>query len=447
MARNLIKSAEAIKQAIKAAGSKSTRLSDGDGLYLLINPPGAQRPAWRFDYTFQTKRNTISFGTFPDSSLALARRKAQAAREQLAEGIDPSALKKTKRAEQKAEAEAQQRIEKGLPPANSLREIAKLFHDHKATPDSNGMAEWSPDYAKKFLQRMERNVLPWLGDRVIGTITWREVLACCERPQEAGKRELAHTLRMYCDQIWTYALKRELVELNVAKQLDGMLKPVNSRNMSAIIEPARVADLVLGITTYNGSLVTRTALLMSLLTFQRPFNIRTAEWAEVNLEAGTWTIPTAKMKGSAEQKLNGRAHVVPLARQLVKALRELKPLTDHRRYLFPSERGNDRPMSENTVNLALRAMGFSAEEMVAHGFRATARTLLAERVKINGRPVNEAWIEAQLAHEKAGPLGSAYDRAKFIEQRVVLMQKWADYIDGLRKKPAKADEGHDQEVA
>ena len=435
MPRNLITTVEAIRKAAKAASTGgSKRLLDGDGLYLLLFADGGSSHGWRFDYSFEGKRKTISFGTYPDTGLALARKKAEAARAMLAEGINPSEVKKAQRAEYRAGAETQDRIGKGLPPLNSLHDVAMRFHDHKATPDAKGIAEWSPAYALKFKQRMEKNVFPWLGDRLISTITWREVLACCERPQEAGKRELAHTLRMYCDQVWTYALKRELVELNVVKQLNGMLKPVVARNMSALIEPARVADLVLGIAVYAGALTTRTALLMSLLTFQRPYNIRTAEWAEVDLDAATWTIPTAKMKGSAEQKLNGRDHIVPLAKQLVKALQVLHSLTGHGKYLFPSERGNERPMSENTINLALRAMGFSSEEMVAHGFRATARTLLAERVKIKGRPVNEAWIEAQLAHEKAGPLGSAYDRAKFIEQRVVLMQAWADYIDGLRKQ-------------
>lgn len=437
MPRNLISSVEFIKKAAKQANGMRLRVSDGDGLYLLLNADGGSH-GWRFDYTFAAKRKTISFGTFPDTTLAIARRKADEARQLLADNINPSDIKKAQRAERKAEVEAERRQEKGLPALNSLRDVAIRFHDHKSTPDANGLAEWSAPYALKFKQRMEKNVFPWLGDRQIGTITWREVLQCCERPQEAGRRELAHTLRMYCDQVWTYALKRELVELNVVKQLDGMLKPVVSRNMSAIIEPARVGDLVLGIDVYTGSLITRTALLMGLLTFQRPFNIRSAEWAEVDLDAAIWTIPTAKMKGTAEQKLNGRDHVVPLAKQLVKALRLLHPVTGHGKYLFPSERGNERPMSENTVNLALRAMGFSSEEMVGHGFRATARTILAERVKIKGKRIPPEWIEALLGHEKKGPLGSAYDRTMYMEERPLVNQAWADYLDSLRKRPAKA---------
>lgn len=283
---------------------------------------------------------------------------------------------------------------------------------------------------------MELNVYPWLGDKPIREITWRELLEVCERPQNAGKRELAHTLRMYCDQVWQFALQRELVELNVAKQLAGMLKPVTSRRMSAILDPKQVASLVRGIDEYNGSMTTRVALMLSLHTFQRPFNIRTAQWAHIDLDAATWVVPSALMKGSAEQKLNGRDHVVPLSTQMVAALRELKPLTDRRAYVFPSQRGQGRPMSENTVNVALRALGFGKDELVAHGLRATARTLLAERVRVHGMPVNEAWIEAQLAHEKKGPLGDAYDRAKFIEQRVMLMQAWSDYLDSLRELQA-----------
>jgi integrase len=203
--------------------------------------------------------------------------------------------------------------------------------------------------------------------------------------------------------------------------------------MSAIVEPDKVSDLMRAIAGYHGQPVTRTALLLSALLFQRPGNMRQMEWSEVDLGAGMWTIPSQKMKRKKLEKQNGRPHLVPLARQAVVALTDLQPLTGRSRYVFPAVVSAKRPMSENTVRVALRRLGFDNETMSPHGFRAMARTMLVERLDIHPDV-----IEAQLAHGKAGPLGAAYDRAEFLDQRRKMMQAWATYLDELEKRPAGA---------
>jgi integrase len=198
--------------------------------------------------------------------------------------------------------------------------------------------------------------------------------------------------------------------------------------MAAILEPAKVGELMRAIHSYTGQPATRTALVLSALLFQRPGNIRQMEWAWIDADNAMLTIPSQDMKRRIHQKINGRPHLVPLVPQALAALEELRPLTGHGRYVFPSLLTGERPMSDNTVNVALRRMGISKEEMTAHGFRATARTLLIERLP----GISDDVIEAQLAHGKSGPLGGAYDRAEFMEQRRKMMTVWADYLDKLR---------------
>jgi integrase len=182
------------------------------------------------------------------------------------------------------------------------------------------------------------------------------------------------------------------------------------------------------IDAYTGQPVTRTALLLSALTFQRPGNIRAMEWAEVDMAASMWTIPAQKMKRTVHSKINGRPHLVPLAPQALAALEEIRPLTGHGRFVFPAMTGGEKCMSENTVRVALRRMGYSNDDMTPHGFRAMARTLMVENLP----GVSADVIEAQLAHGKSGPLGAAYDRAEFMLQRRELMKRWGDYLDRLR---------------
>ena len=198
--------------------------------------------------------------------------------------------------------------------------------------------------------------------------------------------------------------------------------------MAAVLEPAQAGELLRAIDAFSGQPSTRAALALSALLFQRPGNIRAMEWAEIDEAGALWTIPADKMKRTAHDKANGRPHLVPLAPQALAVLADLRPLTGHGRYVFPSLLTGERCMSENTVRGALRRMGYSGDEMMAHGFRSLARTLMIERLT----GIDADVIEAQLAHGKSGPLGMAYDRAEFMEQRRAMMETWADYLDRLR---------------
>jgi integrase len=230
-----------------------------------------------------------------------------------------------------------------------------------------------------------------------------------------------------CGQVFRYGIATGRAERDPTPDLRGALKPVLVQHMAAITDPKRVGELLRAIHDYKGMPVTRAALQLAPLVFVRPGELRKAEWGEFDLDAGQWRIPAARMKRTRQEKLNGLAHVVPLSRQAIAILRDLHPLTGHGRYVFPSPRTGERPMSDNGVLAALRRMGFPKDEMTGHGFRAMARTLLAERLN-----VDEAVIEAQLAHAVRDALGRAYNRTEFVEQRRKMLQTWADYLDKLR---------------
>jgi integrase len=242
-----------------------------------------------------------------------------------------------------------------------------------------------------------------------------------------GAHESAHTLRQWSGQVFRYGIATGRCERNPAPDLHGALVPIEVKHMAAVLEPMKVGELMRAIHGYAGQPVTRAALQLSAYLFQRPGNIRMMRWADVDLEGKTWTIPAADMKRTRKGKLNGRPHLVPLAPQAVALLEDLKPLTGHGVYAFPSLLTGERPISDNTLRTALRRMNYANEEMTPHGFRAMARTILVE--KLNMSP---DVIEAQLAHGKSGPLGMAYDRAEFMEQRRAMMRLWADYLDTLR---------------
>jgi integrase len=262
----------------------------------------------------------------------------------------------------------------------------------------------------------------------LGSITAPLLLDVLRKVERRGAMETAHTLRQTAGQVFRYGIQTGRCERNPAPDLQGALKPFKVKHMAALLEPQRVGELMREIDAYTGQPTTRAALLLSALTFQRPGNVRAMEWAELDLTAGLWTIPAAKMKRTIHGKTNGRPHLVPLAPQALSVLKDLKPLTGHGRYVFPSLLGQGKCMSENTVRVALRRMGYNNDEMTAHGFRAMARTLMVEQLP----DVSADVIEAQLAHGKSGPLGAAYDRAQFMRQRRVLMNRWADYLDRLR---------------
>lgn len=420
MAKNLIPGDSALK-AIKP-GDPRKRISDGEGLYLLLFVKGGAH-GWRFDYSHGGRRKTLSLGTYPNTTLAAARAKADEFRKLVADDSDPSTLRKTTKAQQRAQAEVETREEQGLPPVNSFEAVAREWLEtiHRA--------KVSPGHADRTLIRFEQEVFPWLGRTPIDTVTAPELLTVLRRIEARGAIETAHRVKDACGQVFRYGIVTEVCSRNPAADLKEALQPVKTKHMAAVTDPKAVGNLLRMIEGYQGQPTTRAALQLAPMLFQRPGNLRAMEWAEVDLEAAVWTIPAAKMKRKLHDKSHGDPHTVPLATQAVAILADLKPLTGAGQYVFPSVRGGDRPMSNMTLNGALQRMGIDTQnDLTTHGFRAMARTMLAERLG-----VPEPIIEAQLAHTVKDGLGRAYNRTQFAEQRRTLMQQWADYLDRLRK--------------
>ncbi|RUR65895.1 DUF4102 domain-containing protein [Variovorax guangxiensis] len=394
-----------VKQVKHKGAAIGERYADGGGMYLRVKAPGKY---WRMDYRFNGKAKTLALGVYPAVSLAKARQRRDKARELLAEGTDPSVAKRTEKLTNAAEA------------ANTFEAVAREFHANKASG-------WSASYAERWLRIMEKDLFPYLGKHPIASIKARDLLHALKRVEDRGVIETAHTLRQCAGQVFRFAVQTSRCESNPAPDLHGALRPVVTQSMAAVLEPKKVGELMRAINGYAGQPITRAALLLSALLFQRPGNIRAMEWAWVDLDHSMLTIPARDMKRKLQEKLNGRPHFVPLAAQALEALGQVRPLTGHGRYVFPSIRTGERPMSENTVNAALRRLGFTTDEMTAHGFRAMARTVMAEQL----HGIEADVIEAQLAHGKSGPLGAAYDRAEFMDKRKAMMQRWADYLDKL----------------
>ena len=392
-----------LKWAGAPAGEKHT---DGQGLYLLVKATGKY---WRMNYRFAGKQKTLAIGVYPAVTLAKARQRRDKARELFADGIDPS---KAKQVEKQAQVFAA---------ANTFELVAREFLVAKTEA-------WTPMYAAKWLRGMTKDLFPYIGSLPLASITAPMLLEALRKCEKRGAIESAHTLRQTAGQVFRYGIQTGRCVSSPAADLQGALKPVNTKHLAAILEPVKVGELMRSIASYTGQPMTRVALVLSALLFQRPGNIRQMEWAWVNFDNAMLTIPSQDMKRRKHQKVNGRPHFVPLAPQALTALKEMRPLSGHGRYVFPSLLTGERPMSDNTVNSALRRMGYTNSEMTAHGFRATARTLMIERLP----GVSADVIEAQLAHGKSGPLGSAYDRAEFMEQRRKMMVEWADYLDKLR---------------
>jgi integrase len=385
-----------VKHTGKPAGDKH---ADGDGMYLLVKAPGKY---WRMDYRHAGARKTLAMGTYPEVSLAKARQKRAQARELLAEGIDPSAAKRAARSAETVAA------------ANTFGALAREFHALQADG-------WSPRYAARWIERMEKDLFPYIGRLPICAINAPILLDTLRKVEKRGASETAHTLRQTAGQVFRYGIQTGRCERNPVGDLHGALKPLVVKHMAAVLEPAKAGELLRAIQGYTGQPMTKAALQLSALLFQRPGNIRQMEWGWIDLDGGMLTIPSEAMKRRLQQKINGRPHAVAI-------LRDLHPLTGHGRYVFPSLRTGERPMSDNTINAALRRMGFTSDEMTAHGFRAMARTLMIERLP----GIHADVIEAQLAHGKSGPLGAAYDRAEYMDQRRKMMKEWADYLDQLR---------------
>jgi len=384
------------------------RLADSGGLYLEVAPNGSKR--WFVKYRFGGKERRLALGRYPEVTVKAAREGRDKARKDRAVGTDP------------VQARRLGKITSASAAATTFETVAREFHATKA-------AGWSPRYSARWLERMEKDLFPQLGALPLSSISAPVLLDTLRRIEKRGAIETAHTLRQTAGQVFRFGVQTGRCERSPVIDLQGALQPLNVKHLGALLEPAKVGELMREIHAFSGQPATRAALLLSALLFQRPGNIRAMEWAEIDDGKAMWTIPAAKMKRTLHGKLNGRPHLVPLAPQALAILEELRPLTGHGQYVFPSLLTGERPMSENTIRAALRRMGYGNDEMTAHGFRAMARTLIAEQLP--GVPADV--VEAQLAHGKSGPLGMAYDRAEYMAQRRELMTKWADYLDRLRK--------------
>ncbi|MBP6900880.1 MAG: integrase arm-type DNA-binding domain-containing protein [Burkholderiaceae bacterium] len=413
---------KAIRAALKRAAEagKTEAINDGAGLRLDCQPSGAGW--WRFRYRFGGKAGMLSLGVYPDVPLSLARQRRNEAREQIAAGIDPSGARKADKLAQAARqtVEALQAAGEALP--GTFEAVARdwLVTVHQA--------KVSAGHAERTRIRFEQDAFPWIGARPLADIDAPELLTVLRRVTARGAIETAHRLKDACGQVFRYGIATGACNRNPAADLRDALPPVPTRHLAAVVDPKQAGELLRAMGDYAGHPITRAALALSALLFLRPGELRQLEWAWVDLDGAQVTIPGALMKRRKDDKANGAPHLVPLAPQAVAIFRDLQPLTGAGRYVFPSLQTKDRPMSENTVNVALRRMGFDRETATAHGFRAMARTMAAERLGIDPQV-----IEAQLAHAVPDALGRAYNRTTFAEQRRELMVKWAEYLDRLRK--------------
>ena len=386
--------ATAVKQAKPKA--KPYKLADGGGLYLHVKTAGKY---WRYKYRFAGKEKLLALGTYPDISLADARKLHQAARENLADGIDPSYYKKTKKSADQSNS------------ANSFEAVA---------------IEWSKTRNKKAdstekRQRalLEKDLFPFIGNRPIADIDAPELLKTLRKIENRGAIETAHRANRLAGQIFRYAIVTGRCKHNPSIDLkDALTQPIKSHRQS-ITDPAEVGPLIAAIKNYQATPVVMAALQLSPLFLCRPGELRHLEWTEVNFAEARIELPASKMKMK-------EPHIIPLASQAISILKELQPITGRGKYVFPSARGASRPLSDNGVRTALRTLGYTNDQICPHGFRAMGRTILDEVLNF---PVD--WIEHQIAHSVKDSNGRAYNRTKHLPQRKKMMQTWADYLDSL----------------
>jgi len=387
-------------KAIRALKPKEKpyKVADGLGLHLRVQPNGVL--LWRFKYRLAGKEQLVALGKYPEVSLALARERRDSLRKTLSTGIDPASQR---RAMKVAHANAA---------ANSFEVVAQEWFERNAP-------RWVPKHSVKIKERLKRDVYPFIGSRPISDISPSDVLGVLRRIEGRGAVETAHRALGNISMVFRYAVATERVTSDPCRDLRGALAPKVTRHFSAITDPKQIPALLARIDGYGGTLIVRFALRLAPLLFVRPGELRSARWADIDLEAGEWRFVASKTK---------QPHIVPLASQAIAILRELHPLTGHHEFVFPGARSPRRPMSENTVNVALRTLGIPKEQMTGHGFRAMARTVLEENLKFAAH-----LIEAQLAHAVRDANGRAYNRTTHLEERKKMMQEWADYLDVLRE--------------
>ena len=380
--------------------AKAFKVSDEKGLYVHVTPAGSK--LWKFKFRNKVgAEKKLSLGAYPDLSLKEARELRDAARNRLANGIDPAEQKQRDKRAAKISA------------ANSFEVVAKAYITKNRR---DGLAEATVRKREWFLDIVRKR----LGARPIAEIEPYEILDAV-RPFEASRNdEKAHRTLQFIGQVFRYAVANQIAKSDPTRDLRGALSSRKPKHHAAILEPVKVGELMRALEGYEGQPFTQFALRLSPYVFVRPGELRRAEWSEIDLEGAVWRIPAAKMKGRQE-------HAVPLASQSLAILREAQEFTGDGQFVFPSIRSPRNPMSENTINAALRRLGFGKDDMTAHGFRATASTLLNE----SGKWSPDA-IERALAHKGKDQIRAAYHRGTHWEERVEMAQWWADYLDRLR---------------
>jgi integrase len=380
-------------------GAKPVKIFDERGLFLIVTPSGGKW--WRLKYRFECKEKLLSLGVYPDVGLKDARERREAARKLLAGGVDPSVNRKAQKAIRQVQA------------ANSFELVSREWYEKRAPT-------WVPAHGIRIIRRLERDIFPHIGDRPIADLDAQALLGVIRRIEQRGALETAHRAMSNCSQVFRYAVATGRAQRDPTADLRGALPPVKAEHFAAVTEPDQVAGLLRTLAGYQGTPTVVGALRLAPLVFVRPGELRAAEWAEFDLDGAEWRIPAARMKMRVD-------HVVPLATQAVEILRALQPVTGHGRFVFPSARTEARPMSDNAILAAMRRLGIEKDEMSGHGFRAMARTIMDEVLGI--RP---DLIEHQLAHAVKDVNGRAYNRTAHLPARREMMQRWADYLDGLR---------------
>ena len=385
--------------SIKNAKPRDTdyKLADEKGLYVLVKKAGKY---FRLDYRFLGKRKTLALGVYPEVSLKEARDKRDAARKLLIDNIDPLEAKKTQKSQLITEA------------TSNFQAVAVEWHEKMRN-------KWSERHARQKWYLLEKHVFPVFGKMPIKNITARELLTLLEKMQSKGTIENAHRVKGICGEVFRYGIRTDRCERDPSQDLQGALIPKRKKHMATITDPKEVGGLLRAIDGYTGDFVTQSALKLTPYLMLRPGELRSAEWSEIDFEKKQLRIPAEKMKMR-------RIHIVPLPGQAITIFKQIQPVTGEGKYVFPSVRSKDRPMSNNTINAALRRMGFTNDEITAHGFRSMASTLLHE----NG--FKSDVIEAQLAHAERNKVKAAYNHAEYLAERTDMMNWWADYLDSLK---------------
>lgn len=373
---------------------------DGEGLYLLVKSNGSK--LWRIKFRYNGKEKSLALGAYPTISLLEARTTLREAKNALAKGIDPAETKQEQsRAEQAKE-------------ENQFKNIALEWYN-------KNFNNWSKKHRKTIIQRLDKNIFPFLGSRDINSITPKELLEVLQKIEERGAVETAHRVRGICEQVYKYAMALDITDKNIPFNLRGTLQKTQEKHLASITDPKALGELLRRIdeNTSNGIII-KTALKIMPYVFVRANELCRAEWQEIDFNSCLWTIPAERMKMRRE-------HKVPLARQVMQLLQELHFYTGHSKYIFHSPRGASRPITEEGLLAGLRNLGYEKGQMTIHGFRHTASTLLHGTLEFNSD-----YIEKQLAHEDKKSVRATYNHAEYMEQRTELMQVWADYLDGLK---------------